>query len=212
VTQDGDLERVVQAGVSTLGKIDIVVANAGFGVTGSIANLKLEDYRRQFETNVFGVLRTVYASLDELKKNRGSLVLLGSVAGYVSLPGSSPYSMSKFSIHALADAITPELKVHGVSVVLIAPGFVTSEIREVDNRGHYRPGRGEPLPAWLPMRTDRAARQLVEAVTRGRRGLKVRVITWHGKMVVWLQRYCPWVIAYAVNRGLRARKEPSISD
>jgi len=60
VTRDGDLERAASQARAALGKLDVVVANAGFGVTGRLETLSLDDYRRQFETNVFGVLRTVY--------------------------------------------------------------------------------------------------------------------------------------------------------
>jgi len=63
VTRDGELEAAVARTRDAFGRIDVVVANAGFGVVGPVERLRLEDYRRQFETNVFGVLRTVYATL-----------------------------------------------------------------------------------------------------------------------------------------------------
>src|SRR5262245_47431229 len=75
VTKDGDLEKAVEAVRKQFGKIDIAVANAGFGVAGNFEKLKLEDYRRQFETNVFGVLRTLYATLEDLKKSKGTFVV-----------------------------------------------------------------------------------------------------------------------------------------
>src|SRR5712691_8919043 len=74
VTRDGDLERAAALTRTAFGKLDIVVANAGFGVVGALETLSLDDYRRQFETNVFGVLRPVYATLEDLKKTRGRLV------------------------------------------------------------------------------------------------------------------------------------------
>ena len=86
VTKDGDLERATERVKKELGRIDIVVANAGFGVVGRFDKLKLDDYRRQFETNVFGVLRTIYATLDEIKRTKGRFVVMGSVSGHVSLP------------------------------------------------------------------------------------------------------------------------------
>src|SRR5919109_1840625 len=94
VTRDGDLERVAGQARAALGRLDVVVANAGFGVVGPVERLTLDDYRRQFETNVFGVLRTLHATVADLKAARGRLVIVGSVAGYVATPGSSPYSMS----------------------------------------------------------------------------------------------------------------------
>src|SRR5262245_38829391 len=70
VTRDGDMERAVAESVQRWGKLDVVIANAGFGVVGTFRGLSIEDYRRQFETNVFGVLRTIYAALPEIVKTR----------------------------------------------------------------------------------------------------------------------------------------------
>src|SRR5207245_6129875 len=168
VTVDGDLERAVGQARAKLGRLDVVVANAGFGVVGPVERLALDDYRRQFETNVFGVVRTVHATLAELKAARGRLVILGSVAGYVATPGSSPYSMSKFAVRALAEALGHELAPAGVAVTLVSPGYVDSEIRRVDNTGHVQSASPEPVPAWLLVLTATAARQVVPAVARRR--------------------------------------------
>lgn len=74
---------------------------------------------------MFAVIETSKACLAELVKAQGRLVLIGSVAGYISTPNASPYGMSKFAIRALAEALRPELAPHGVTVTLISPGFVT---------------------------------------------------------------------------------------
>jgi len=207
VTRDGDLERAADRARAALGKIDVVVANAGFGVTGKLETLSIDDYRRQFETNVFGVLRTVFATLDDLKATRGRLVLIGSVSGHVAVPGSSAYSMSKFAVHGLAGALGHELAPYGVTVTLISPGFVESEIGQVDNRGVWRaqaPRR--PLPASIVMATPTAARKIVGAVARRRREA---VITGFGKAAVALQRHLPWLLAAIIRRfGIKGRREP----
>jgi len=205
VTVDGDLPRAIQAACQEFGKIDIVIANSGFGVAGNLEKLDLDDYRRQLETNLFGVLRTIYASLEELKKTQGSLVLLGSVAGYVSLPGNSAYGMSKFAIHGLAQAIRPELKKQGIAVTLIAPGFIESEIWAVDNYGKHHPHAKSPIPSYLRMPTAKAAQQILRAI--GARKPE-QVITFHGKAAVWLKRHFPGIISFLLNLGLQGRKEP----
>jgi NAD(P)-dependent dehydrogenase (short-subunit alcohol dehydrogenase family) len=205
VTRRTDLDAAVALAVASFGRLDMAVANAGFGVVGPIEKLGVEDYRRQFDTNVFGVLETIKACLAELRKTRGRLVLIGSVAGYVSMPNASPYSMSKFAIRALAEAIGPELRPHGVAVTLISPGFITSEIRQVDNRGVYHPVAKNPLPAWLVMPAEVAARKIVSAAYRRRREA---LITAHGRLAVWLQRFAPSVLRLAAGRGVRGRAEP----
>ncbi|HSN53046.1 MAG TPA: SDR family NAD(P)-dependent oxidoreductase, partial [Candidatus Sulfomarinibacteraceae bacterium] len=94
VTVDGDLERAVATGLEELGRLDFVVANAGFGVAGWFHRRELGDYRRQRETNVFGVLRTAFATREALESSRGCFAVMGSVMSFVATPGTSPYAMS----------------------------------------------------------------------------------------------------------------------
>jgi short-subunit dehydrogenase len=202
VTQDGDLE----AAVAQVGKLDIVIANAGFGVAGNVEAITLEDYRRQFETNVFGVLRTFYATLAELKRTRGQLVIIGSVAGYVPQPGTSAYGMSKFAVLALAESLRMELAPQGIAVTLISPGFVASDIRRTDNRGIVHPNARDRIPAWLVVFADRAAREIANAVYRRKRE---RIVTGHGKAVVFVYRHAPWLVRWFQRRGIKGRPEPS---
>lgn len=197
VSRDGQLEGAVSESVRQWGKLDVVFANAGFGVVGPWKKLSLEDYRRQFETNVFGVLRTLFAALPELQKTQGHLALISSVAGWVATPGASPYCMSKFALRALANSLTPELRLAGVKITLISPGFVVSNIRRVDNRGMLHSGTADPIPRWLQMPTERAVRKILRAVARGKRE---EIITVHGKLFVALERFLPWA-----NRLIAAR-------
>jgi short-subunit dehydrogenase len=205
VTVDGDPERATAATLERLGGIDVAVANAGFGVAGPFADLTLDDYRRQFETNVFGVLRTARAALPELERRRGALVIMGSVAGYVAPRGASPYAMSKFAVRAFAESLRPELEPRGVAVVLISPGFVDSEIRKVDNLGRHHPRARDPVHRWLRMPVDRAARQIVRAVAARRRE---RVITFHGKVVVTAHNFARPILGWVIRRLVRNRGEP----
>lgn len=206
VTLDESVSRAVTTARDALGPPSVVVANAGFGVVGPFDRLGVDDYRRQFETNVFGAIRTVAATLADLERTHGALVLLGSVAGYVSMPGASPYAMSKFAVRALAQSLLHELRPRGVSVTLVSPGFVDSEIRQVDNLGQLHPEVPEPIPAWLRMPTDRAARQIARAVVRRRKEI---VVTGHGKAAVFLMRHMPWLIDTLIARGgIRGRRQP----
>jgi len=196
VTRDGHLERAVSETVREWGKLDVAIANAGFGVVGPLKKLTVEDYRRQLETNCFGVLRTIYAALPEIEKTKGNMVIIGSVAGWVASPGLSPYSMSKFALRGLANSITPELRLSGVKATLISPGFVASEFRRVDNQGRLHAAAEDPIPPW-GMSTERAVRQILHAVVRGKRE---EIITGHGKILVALERFTPWVLRAAARR------------
>lgn len=206
VCQITDLKSAIEQCVKIFGGVDIAVANAGFGVSGTLSDLKIEDYRRQFETNVFGVLNTIYALEPELIKSRGQLVLMGSVAGFVPLPGNSAYTMSKFSIRALAGALQFEWRGKGISVTHLAPGFVDSDIRRVDNRGQLKEGAPDPIPSWVRVKTSRAVQEMLRAILKKK---KQKVITGHGKVIYFLNQYfiglLPWLISHL---GLRSRPEP----
>ncbi len=201
VTRDGDPERAVADAVSGFSKLDVIFANAGFGVVGNFDRLELADYRRQFETNVFGVLRTLKACQTEIGRRRGNVVIIGSVAGYCATPGNSPYCMSKFAIRALARSIAPEFARAGVCVTLISPGFVASNIRRVDNSDRFHAEAPDPMPAWLVVDTERACRQILRAVAARR---AEAIITGHGKLLVAIERFAPWILR-AAGRRMAAR-------
>jgi short-subunit dehydrogenase len=206
VSRDGDLPAAVQEIQRGGGRIDVVIANAGYGVAGKIQNIGFADYQRQTETNVYGVLRTIYATLDELKRTRGQLVIMGSVAGHVPQPGMSAYGMSKFAIRALTESIRMDLAGEGIAVTLISPGFVDSDIRRTDNRGVLHEHARDPVPAWLRVSADRAARDIVNAVFRKRRE---RIVTAHGRAIVFIYRHWPWLVRLIHRMGLKSRPEPS---
>jgi len=206
VTKDGELEQAVAETIRRWGKLDVVIANAGFAVVGALKELSVEDYRRQLETNVFGVLRTIYAALPEIEKSNGNIAIIGSVSGWIATPGSSPYAMSKFAVRALANCIRPELRLSGVKVTHISPGFVVSNIRRVDNQNRFHSGAKDLIPTWLPMRTETAVGQILRAIARGKREA---VITGHGKLLVLLERFMPGLIRATGRRMALGGRGPS---
>lgn len=200
VTRDGDLEIAVARARGEFGRLDVTVANAGFSVKGNFQELTLNDYRRQMETNLFGVLRTLYAALPELETSRGRIVLIGSLLGALSVPSGTAYSMSKYAMASLAEGLSYELARRGVSVTHILAGFMDTGIYNVDNDGvrHEKPGR-QP-PAWLMLRADRAARQIVSAAHRRKRS---QIITGHAKALIFLQRHFPRLVYFSISRAVR---------
>lgn len=208
VTLDNSVANSVKLALAEMGNLDVVVANAGFGVAGNVSQLSLEDYRRQFETNLFGVLRIIKETIATLKSTQGRLAVVGSVNGYVSLPGISAYAISKFGVRALCDALYCELKPDGISVTHIAPGFVVSEIRRVNNRGEFREKAKDPIPLWLQMESSIAAKKILKSIYYRRRE---RVITGHGWWIVRLARFFPSVLFFLIRFfNIKARMEPKV--
>ena len=206
VTDEDSLRAAGRRIADECGTLDIVIANAGFGVSGTIAKLTLADYERQFDTNVYGVIRTVQAALPVLKGSGARIGIVGSVAGHVSLPGGSAYSMSKFAVRAFAESLWAEVSRKGISVTLISPGFVESDIRRVNNNGEFVKGADDPVPAWLVVPRARAASDIIRGVLAGRKEI---VITGHGKLIVFLVRYFKWLVDLLLLRFVENRAEPA---
>jgi short-subunit dehydrogenase len=205
VTKDGDVAGVVAELAAQNIMPSIVVANAGFGVVGQAQALTLADYQRQLDTNTFGVLRTFHETFAGLQRSGGRFVIMGSVAGYISAPGGSAYAMSKFAVRALAESLQGDLKGTGVSCTLVSPGFVDSDIRRTDNRGSVHSTAPDPIPAWLRMPTDRAARIMVRGILRGRREV---VVTFHGKVMIFMARHLPRLLRWLLLRQVKGSMRP----
>jgi NAD(P)-dependent dehydrogenase (short-subunit alcohol dehydrogenase family) len=115
------------------GRLAGLVNNAGINVSGPFEAVPLEDWRRQFEVNLFGHLGITQALLPALLAARGRIINVGSIGGRMSLPFLAPYSASKFAMHAWTDALRLELRPHGVKVSLVEPGAIATPLWDKGN-------------------------------------------------------------------------------
>ena len=191
VTQRASLDAAVARVVETYGKIDVAFANAGFGVMGQLVSLDTETYRRQFDTNFFGVLDTIYAVLPHIIKAKGQLAITGSIMGRLGFPRVSAYCASKFALCGLAESIYFELARKGVAVTLVNPGFVQSEIRSVDNLGAFHADRKDSAPEHLVVSAESAARGIVRAIAQRK---FEALITRHAKAMGCVNRHFPGLV------------------
>lgn len=198
VTDEESVEKAVAEVVSRFGRLDVAVANAGFGVMGAIEKLTADDWRRQLEVNVVGAAMTARYSLAELRKTEGRLVLIGSVSGMLASPGAGAYSASKYAVRAMGQTLSMELTGSGVSCTTIHPGFVESEIAQVDNEGVFHAERRDKRPQKLMWKATDAARVMVQAVKRRKREY---VFTGHGKIGAWLGRHTPGLVHQAMKKA-----------
>ncbi len=137
VTEWDDVQAVPRAALDAFGRLDGVVANAGFGAKRGFLNETPEHWRAMVLTNVYGAALTLRACIPALIESRGHVVLMGSVSGRQVGTGSL-YSCTKWAVTAMAEAARRELQGAGVRVTLIAPGTVDTEFYD-------EPPGGEPL-------------------------------------------------------------------
>jgi short-subunit dehydrogenase len=108
-----------------VGRIDVLVNNAGYALNGAFEDLTIDEIKAQFETNLFGVIRTTKAILPIMRKQQfGIIVNMSSGAGRLGYPGGSAYISTKFAVEGLSESMAYELEPFGIKVVLVEPGVI----------------------------------------------------------------------------------------
>lgn len=128
VTDEASIRDAVAEGIGAFGSIDVLVNNAGFGAYGPLEATSLETIRRQFDTNVVGLLVVTRAVVPHMRsRGRGTIVNISSMGGRVAFPLGSLYHGSKFAVEGLTEALSYELGAIGVRVKLVEPGMTKSD-------------------------------------------------------------------------------------
>jgi NAD(P)-dependent dehydrogenase (short-subunit alcohol dehydrogenase family) len=128
VTDDPSMVALVEMIIADTGRIDVLVNNAGYGSYGALEDMPIEEARRQFEVNVFGLARLIQLVLPQMRAQRdGYLVNVSSMGGRIWEPLGSWYHASKFAVEGLSDSLRVEVAEFGIKVVIIEPGSIRSE-------------------------------------------------------------------------------------
>jgi NAD(P)-dependent dehydrogenase (short-subunit alcohol dehydrogenase family) len=129
VNDDRSVKDAISQIVAEKGRIDVLVNNAGYGLFSPIEDVTLDQIKKQFETNFFGVVRLTKEVLPIMRKQRkGTIVNVSSGAGRVGIPVLSAYVATKFALEGLSESISYELEPFGIRVVIIEPGFIRTNI------------------------------------------------------------------------------------
>jgi NAD(P)-dependent dehydrogenase (short-subunit alcohol dehydrogenase family) len=128
VTDEQSMAAAVAAVEQAEGAVGVLINNAGYSQSGAIETVPMEAVRRQFETNVFGLVRLTQMVLPKMRAQCwGKIVNLGSMGGRLSFPGGGHYHATKYALEALSDALRFELRGFGIDVILLEPGLITTE-------------------------------------------------------------------------------------
>jgi short-subunit dehydrogenase len=129
---DVDMDRSVYEAIEKIttefGKIDILVNNAGYGLFGAFEDFSMDEIKKQFETNVFGVIRVIREVLPIMRQQKAGIIInISSISGLVGVPTQSAYCATKFAVEGLSEALSFELESFGIKLVLIEPGVINTE-------------------------------------------------------------------------------------
>ena len=125
VTDGNSISKAIQSILSETGRIDLLVNNAGYGLTGALEDIGIDEIKAQYETNLYGVIRVTQEVLPIMRKQgSGRMINISSGAGRFGFPGGSAYVSSKFALEGLSESMAYELEQFGIKTVLVEPGFV----------------------------------------------------------------------------------------
>jgi NAD(P)-dependent dehydrogenase (short-subunit alcohol dehydrogenase family) len=131
VCDEASMVAAVKAVEDAAGAVGVLVNNAGYSQSGAVETIPMDDLRRQFETNVFGLTRMCQLVLPGMRaQGWGKIVNISSMGGRMTFPGGGAYHATKYSVEALSDALRFEVGGFGVDVILIEPGLITTHFAE----------------------------------------------------------------------------------
>jgi short-subunit dehydrogenase len=167
--------------------VDLLVANAGVGAPTLLDPMNVNDIEQMFRVNTLGVVYSIEAVLPEmLRRGRGHLAAVSSLAAYKGLPGESAYCASKAAVNSYLEGLRIQLRERNIAVTTICPGFVKTPMTEVN---HFK------MP-WL-LTADEAAWRIVRALARRK---KVFNFPWQMSLLMKMTAWLPdWILARSMR-------------
>ncbi len=194
VSVEEDCKNLIDETIKKFGRIDVLVNNAGISMRAMFIDLDLDVIRRLMDTNFWGTVYCTKYALPYLLESKGSLVGVISTAGHIGLPGRTGYSASKFAIRGFLNTLRVEHRYDGLHVMVFAPGFTASNIRNVALLADGSPQGMTPRNESKMMTAEKVARRMAY-------GLRLRknemLLTPMGKMTKFfnfvLPKFVEWV-------------------
>jgi short-subunit dehydrogenase len=189
VTVENDCKVLIEKTVAHFGGIDVMICNAGISMRALFVDLQLDVMRMLMDTNYWGTVYCSKYSMPYLLKSGGSLVGVISIGGFVGMPGRSAYSASKFAVRGFLDTVRVENRNTGLHVLLVAPGFTTSNIRRAALLANGSKQGETPRDEDHMMSAEAVAAHVYKAVVKRKRHLILTFV--EGKLAVFVGKFFP---------------------
>ena len=188
VSIEEDCRNLVQKTVEKYGTVNILINNAGLSMRASFNQVNLGVLKTLMDVNYWGTVYCTRYALPYLVANKGSLVGVSSIAGFHGLPGRTGYSASKFAIHGFLETIRIENLKNGLHVMIIFPGFTSSEIRKHALTADGTEQGESPREEGKLMSPEYVAKWVLKGIKKKKRN---KILTWEGRFTALFQRIVP---------------------
>jgi short-subunit dehydrogenase len=189
VTIESECRELVEKTLEKYGRIDVLITNAGISMRSLFIDLQLDVMRRVMDTNYWGTVYCSKFAMPHLIASGGSLVGVISIGGYIGMPGRSAYAASKFAVRGFLDTVRVENRKTGLHVLVVAPGFTSSNIRRAALLADGSLQGETPRDENHMMSAEAVAAYIYKAVVKKKRQLILTFV--QGKLTVFLGKFFP---------------------
>lgn len=204
VAIESDCEHLIKQALTTFGKVDILINNAGISMRALFKDADVQVLKTLMDVNFWGTIYCTKYALPEILKTQGSVVGVSSIAGYKGLPGRTGYSASKFAMNGFLDALRVENLKTGVHVMTACPSFTASNIRNTALNKYGNQQGESTLHEEKMMTSDEVAKIIADGVENRSRTL---IMTGQGKLTVFLSKLIPGVLDKLVYNVFAKEKD-----
>jgi short-subunit dehydrogenase len=206
VSIEEECRQLIEKTIRKFGCIDILINNAGLSMRASFLDVDLKVLHQLMDVNFWGTVYCTKYSLPYLIERKGSLVGVSSVAGFHGLPGRTGYSASKFAIHGFLETIRIENLKKGLHVMIIAPGFTSTEIRKHALLADGSEQGESPRDELKLMSPEYVAKWVLKGIRKKKRN---KLLTWDGRLTALFQRIVPEFVDWLYYREMsKERRSP----
>jgi short-subunit dehydrogenase len=207
VSNKEECKKLIDAAVAEFGSIDLLINNAGYAVSAELSEVNdIAIFEQQMQVNFHGSMYCSYFALPHLRRSKGRICGISSIAGYTSMAGSSIYNASKFAMRGFFNALRQELKSDGISVTMIYPGYVITDfMANVQNGEGQDRGTGalKFYKKWM-MTAERCAAITLKACASRKRQV---IMTFYANAGIWAYRLFPGLVDAILNKYRLKRRD-----
>ena len=204
VSVEKDCERLVDHAVKMFGGIDVLINNAGISMRALFQDLDLEVFRKVMDTNFWGTVFATKYCLPAILASKGSVIGISSINGYRGTPARTAYTASKYAMNGFFESLRTEVMKKGVHVLVVAPGFTSSNIRNTALTADGSSQGESPRDESKMMTSEEVAIRILRATTSRKRDL---VLTTQGKLAVFLNKWIPGILDGIVYNQMAKEKD-----
>lgn len=201
---ESDNRLITEKTLALFGRIDILINNAGISMRALFQDVDLEVFRKVIDTNFWGTVYATKFCLPAILESNGSIIGISSINGFRGTPARTAYTASKYAMNGFFESLRTEIMNQGVHVMIVAPGFTASNIRNSALTAHGKTQGESPRDEGKMMTAEEVAVEILKATLKRKRDL---ILTTQGKLAVFLNKWVPGIMDGLVFREMAKEKD-----